>query len=64
METSLKKLSGLEVNPTNTEGMWIGSSRGNKTKPFGIKWPNEPIKALEVYYSYDQKLLHEKKKTS
>ena len=55
-----KKLSGLEVNPTKTEGMWIGSSRENKTKPFGIKWPNEPIKALGVYYSYDQKLLHEK----
>jgi len=27
-----KKLSGLEVNPTETEGMWIGSSRENKTK--------------------------------
>ena len=55
-----KKLSGLEVNPTKTEGMWIGSSRENKTKPFGIKWPSEPIKALGVYYSYDKKLLHEK----
>ena len=43
-----------------TEGMWIGSSRKNKTKPFSIKWPNEPIKALGVYYSYDQKLLDEK----
>jgi len=40
--------------------MWIGSSRENKTKPFGIKWPNEPIKALGVSYSYDQKLLQEK----
>ena len=40
--------------------MWIGSSRGNKTKPFGIKWPNAPIKALGVYYSYDPKLLLEK----
>ena len=28
-----KKLSGLEVNPTKTEGMWIGSSRENITKP-------------------------------
>ena len=55
-----KKLSGLEVIPTKTEGMWIGSSRDNKTEPFGIKWPNEPIKALGVYYSYDQKLVHEK----
>lgn len=40
--------------------MWIRSLRENKTKPFGVKWPNEPIKALGVYYSYDQKLLHEK----
>ena len=54
-----EKLSGLAVNPTKTEGMWIGSLRENKAKPFGIKWPNEPIKALGVYYSYDQKLLHE-----
>ena len=28
-----KKLSGLEVNPTKTEGMWIGSSREIKTNP-------------------------------
>ena len=55
-----KKLSGLAINPSKTEGMWIGSSRGNKTKPFGIKWPNEPIKALGVYCSYDPKLLLEK----
>ena len=48
------------VNSTKTEGMWIGSSRGNKTKPFGIKWPSEPIKSLGVFYSYDQKLLREK----
>ena len=38
---------------TKTEGMWIGSSRKNKAKPFGIKWPNEPIKALGVHYTYD-----------
>ena len=36
--------------------------RENKAKPFGIKWPNEPIKALRVHYTYDLKLLHEKKK--
>ena len=41
--------------------MWIGSSRKNKTKLFGIKWPSEPVKALGAYYSYDKKLLHEKK---
>jgi len=26
----------------------------------GIKWPREPIKALGLYYSYDQALLREK----
>ena len=55
-----KNLSGLAINPSKTEGMWTRSFRGNKTKPFGIKRPNEPIKALGVYYSYDPKLLLEK----
>ena len=33
-----KKASGLMMNFTKTEGMWIGSSRNNKTaKPLGIK---------------------------
>ena len=39
--------------------MWVGSLRNNKSKPFGIRWSGEPIKALGVYYSYDTKLLHE-----
>ena len=25
--------------------------------PLGLKWPDEPIEALGVYYSYDEKLL-------
>ena len=40
--------------------MWIGSKRHYKEKPFVIKWPDEPIKALGVYFTYDQKLLKEK----
>ena len=55
-----KKASGLTINLNKTEGMWIGSSRKNKAKPFGIKWPSEPIKALGIFYTYDQKLLLEK----
>ena len=55
-----KKLSGLMINTTKTEGMWIGSSKENKAKPFGIKWHNQPNKAPGVHYSYDLKLLHEK----
>ena len=55
-----KNISGLKINSTKTEGLWIGSSKGNKAKPLGIKWPNEPIKALGVYFTYDPKLLKEK----
>ena len=55
-----KNISGLKINSTKTEGMWIGSSKENKAKLLGIKWPNEPIKALGVYFTYDPKLLKEK----
>ena len=55
-----KNASGLTINCTKTEGMWIGSLRNNKTKSLVLKWPHEPIKALGVYYSYDEKLLREK----
>ena len=55
-----KNLSGLVINSSKTEGMWIGSSRDKISKSFGIKWPDEPTKAVGVYYSYDIKLLHEK----
>ena len=55
-----KDVSGLKINCTKTEGMWIGASKENKTKPFGIKWPTEPINALGLYFTYDLKLLKEK----
>ena len=55
-----EKISGLAVNPTKSEGMWIVSLRDNRSTPFGIKQTNESVKALGVYYSYDQTLLHEK----
>ena len=45
---SFEIISGLKINCWRTEGMWIGSLRSHKAKPFGIKWPDEPIKALGV----------------
>ena len=51
-----KTLSGLEVNSSKTEGFWIGSLKDNDLKPFGIKWPIEPIKALGVFFTYNKKL--------
>ena len=57
---SFKHISGLKINCTQTEAMWIGSSRNNNSKPFGLKWPSEPIKALGVFYTYNQRMLLEK----
>ena len=51
---------GLEINSSKTEGMWIGSQKNNDEKPLGINWPSEPIKALGVFFTYDQALLYEK----
>ena len=34
-------LSGFKINCSKTEGMWIGSKRHYKEKPFGIKWPSQ-----------------------
>ena len=53
-----KKLSGLKINRSKMEGMWIGTLKDSEMKPLGIKWPQDPIKALGVFFSYDKKLLY------
>ena len=55
-----KNFSGLEINSSKTEGMWIASLKRKDEKSFGIKWPSEPIKALGTFFTYDQSLLYEK----
>ena len=45
-------LSGLRPNPSKTRAMWLGPWRYCKEKPFGFKWPREPI---EIFISYDEK---------
>ena len=49
-------LSGLKVSGSKTEGLWIGSLKYNDIKRFGIKWPDEPIKALGAFFTYYQNL--------
>ena len=50
-----RNISGLKIYCSKTEGMWIGSLQESKEEHFGIKWPKIPIKALGVYFTYDQK---------
>ena len=47
---SFEYISGLQINYTKTEGMWIGSSKNSNEKPFGIKWPDEPVFSPYGYF--------------
>ena len=47
-----EKCSGLKVNYTKTEAMWIGSSRNNTETPLALKW-RKTVKALGVHFSYN-----------
>jgi len=62
--TEIKKIKDRNIynikEKNERKKMWIGSTIENKAKPLGIRWPNEPIIALGVYYMYDVKLLREK----
>ena len=49
-----KKLSGLEINTTKAEGMWLGCWKNKTETPFGFRWPRNPIRALGIFFSYDQ----------
>jgi len=48
-----RNTSGLEINCSKTEGMWIGSLKESKEEYFGIKWLKIPIKVLGVHFTYD-----------
>ena len=52
---NFRKVSGLKINMEKTEGLWMGSNVHFQHKPFGIKWPTAPIKALGIYFSYNTK---------
>ena len=47
--------SGLKINISKTEGMWLGSLKrhlGNHA-PFHIAWPEEYVFAVGVAFAYD-----------
>ncbi len=48
------EVSGLKLNVSKSQAMWIGSQRNSNDKPLDVEWPREPIKALGVYFSYDE----------
>ena len=53
------KCSGLKINESKSEGMWLGTKKNCNRKPFNIKGPST-IKLLGVHVGYDVEVLKEK----
>ena len=51
-----KMCSGLEINKSKTEAMWLGSWRERTDTPFGFRWPTETIYVLGIHFSYNLNL--------
>ena len=54
-----EKTSGLKLNVTKTEAMWIGSLQNCESEPLGVKW-KKCIKFLGIFITYDVQQLVEK----
>jgi hypothetical protein len=54
-----KILSGLKLNISKSEAMWIGKDKDSKEKPLGLKWV-KGVKALGIYFTYNEKEMEEK----
>jgi len=46
---NLKNLSGLEINTTQTTGMWLSRWKNNLETPFDFRWPRDQIKAHAIF---------------
>ena len=49
-----EKTSGLKMNKDKTEGVWLGKKRSCKKQIQGLKWTDQPVKALGVWFGYDR----------
>ena len=46
--------SGLKINRTKTEGLWIGKLKHCRDKYANINWTDKPVKALGIYFGHDK----------
>ena len=58
--SNFQECSGLEINKSKTEGMWLGANRNNTTEPLGIAWPSNSILALGIHFSHDDEVAYKK----
>ena len=57
--------SGLKLNVSKSQAMWLGKTANRKDMPFDVKWPQRPICALgTVFFSYNRNLCEAENFTS
>ena len=51
-----KGCSGLKLNQSKSEAMWLGRNANRTDTLSGVQWPQRPISALGISFSYNLKL--------
>ena len=51
-----KVCSGLKLHQSKSEAMWLGKNANKTDTLFGVQWPQRPISALGISFSYNLKL--------
>ena len=46
--------SGLKLNMSKTEALWIRKDKNKTEEPFNIKWSSKPIKILGIYIGHNK----------
>ena len=52
--------SGLKLNKSKTEALWLGSNKSRTDTPFGIHWPKDYVNALGICFTTDQNISYSK----
>ena len=45
-----ERCSGLKINPTKSEAIWLGKWKTREDTPFNVKWPKESV-LLGIHFS-------------
>ena len=52
--------SGLELNRSKTEALWLGSNKNRTDTPFGIRWPKDYVNTLGICFTTDPNISYSK----
>ena len=51
-----ERCSGLKINRTKSEAMWLGKWKNREDTPVNVKWPKDSVFALGIHFSNSEKV--------